>query len=344
MPQNSRASNEPITANELQGVIPALATLMDYEGNVDLERQGMLVDDLVEQEVDAILVMGTTGQAATFDYDEHIAQVVHTHHIIDGRVPMIVGAGTNDTNKAVELAQKIERAIGPTTFLEATGYYLKPPAEAAVRHYERIADAIEGNIVFYNVPGRTALNLEDAPVIYLANTRPDKFIGLKQAAPDDEYTQNIINETNPERFSVVSGEDDGVYKTMSMGGRGVISTTANACPRLFQNITEAMLAGNHEEGRMRQEEAMPFVSYAFGKPGNNPINLAYLFRSGARGCNDTLESMALRAENIAGVTGSEKYRERAEAFRNLMQEGDRLVQEYGPGTTGMDLQKYRRMA
>ena len=141
--------NEPLTPKELKGVFPALVTIMDYSGKVDLERQEMLIEDLISAGIDGIVVMGTTGQAATFDYDEHISQVVKTFYIVNKRVPIIVGAGSNDTNKAIELAQKIEREIGPTTFLMATGYYLKPPLEAAISHYLKIANSIEGNIVLY---------------------------------------------------------------------------------------------------------------------------------------------------------------------------------------------------
>ncbi len=337
--------NEPLTPKELKGVFPALVTIMDYSGKVDLERQEMLIEDLISAGIDGIVVMGTTGQAATFDYDEHISQVVKTFYIVNKRVPIIVGAGSNDTNKAIELAQKIEREIGPTTFLMATGYYLKPPLEAAISHYLKIANSIEGNIVLYNVPGRTVLNLEDEPVIYLANIRPDKFIGMKQADPSgDEFTKRIIDNIDTEKFAVVSGEDNKVYEIMKIGGTGVISATANVCPKLFKKITDAMDVQKYEEARKYQEEVMPFVEYAFSKPGNNPINIAYLFWSGVRGCNDCLENMLITARAISMTLKSEKFKERANKIKNLMERGDKLVSEYLPEYIGIDLNKYRERA
>jgi len=340
-------THRPLQAPELKGTFVALATLFNEREEIDYRKQNWLIEDLIDAGVDGLVVMGTTGQAATMDYDEHLEEAVRTIEIVKGRVPVIVGAGSNDTRKAIALSRKIEERVGPTTFLHTTGYYLKPSSEAATLHYLRVARAIQGNIVLYNVPGRVVTRLEPEHIVLVHKEMPEKIIGLKQADPTPEgleATRIILANTLRDKFAVVSGEDDKVYELMSMGASGVISATANCCPRLFTNITRNHAKGDFEQARLAQESAMPFVNYCFKKPGNNPANLNFLFQASVRGCNFSLGECfgwaKISAAKFRNTLFYEKLQERVKEWLGLTSRGLRFIDESDPALIGIDLKKY----
>jgi 4-hydroxy-tetrahydrodipicolinate synthase len=199
-----------------------------------------------------------------------------------------VSAGTNHTKKAVDLAQEIERRIGPTTFLHVTGYYNNPSQRGLKRHYKIIAGLLiypESNIILYNVPGRTKSNIEAETTIELSEN--PRIIGIKEASGDLEQVKKIIGATNPDRFRVLSGEDHLVAKITEMGGYGVISATANIAPRYFAEMIKTALEGNIEEANRMQDYINPLIKQGVFC-AKNPVPLAHMFDTEVRSPLDKL--------------------------------------------------------
>ncbi len=317
--------NKPISVRELQGVYTSLITPMRGNGDriedkirwrIDYQKLRMLVDDQIKAGVTGLVPAGTTGQSATVGKMEQITLIENVFRYVNGRVPIIAGAGSNCTHEAIELSQRIEKAIGPTTFLHVTGYYNNPPQEGLYEHFKAVADSVEGNIIMYNVPSRTKSDLEAKTVIELA--KHPKIIGIKEASGDLDKVREIINNTNADEFRVVSGEDDIVADIIQMGGYGVICASANIAPKLFAELVEAGLKGNHEEAARLQRYVMPLVKEAVFAV-KNPIPLSYMFDSAVRLPLVDLEKIA-----------NGRY----------CKQIDGIIKRYSPEELGIDLGRY----
>lgn len=323
--------NKAIQPTELQGTYTALMTPFflplprDIDGPVDYPKLDMLIEDQIAARVNGLTIVATTAQSPVLDYDEHIGLAVHIFNQVNGRVPIIVSAGSNHTKKAIYLSRAIEDAIGPTTFLHVTGYYNNPPQAGLEKHFLTVADNIgnESNLIMYNVPGRTQSYIESDTVIKLA--KHPKIIGLKQAVnfkPSSKHredTQRIIAETDPDNFRVLSGEDDLVAEMIKLRGYGVISASANAGPVLFRRLGEYAIKRQLSESDIEeldrlQERAEPLVKAVFMK--KNPIPLAHIF--------DT----ELRPPLVK--------------LPEIQPEIDAVLSQYTPEELGIDLSKYHR--
>lgn len=267
--------NQPIHANELQGAYTALITPMYDDGEINHALLDHLINDQIAAGITGIVACGTTGQSATLSHEEHVDLVEHIYNHVDGRVQFIAGAGSNSTSEAISLSTEIENRIGPTTFLQVTPYYIKPPQEGLIAHYNAIANEIQGNIILYNVPGRTSCNIQPATAIALSNN--PRIIGIKQASEEFEETLDIVLRTDPNSFRVLSGEDGLVARLLESGGYGVISASANVAPNYFVQLTEQGLNGNHERAHELQTEIDPLVKTVFC--ATNPIPLATMFET-----------------------------------------------------------------
>ncbi len=283
-------SNRSIsTASELRGVWPALFTPLKADdpkrlrNSIDHDKAKAIIDDLIAAGVTGLVPVGTTGQSPTVSPEQHLDMIRFTVDYVDGRVPVIAGAGSNSTRESVDMIQAIQKALGPTAVLCVTGYYNNPPQEGLAAHYETLSRETGAKIVIYNVPARTASYLEPDTLIRLAADK--NIIGNKQAVDfrspgrfqDD--TRKVIAATKGMDFTTVSGEDDGVAAIMEMGGSGVITASGNIpeLSRLFLAIVAAHNAGDAAKATALQEEAMPFVKMVFSR--KNPIPLAAMFDS-----------------------------------------------------------------
>ena len=253
--------NKAIQPGQLQGAYVALMTPFCFltekqerskgfvQKSVDYQKLDMLIEDLVKTGI-GIVACGTTAQSATLSHGEQICLANHIFDRVKGRVPFIVGAGSNNTEESIDMALGISERIGPTTFLMATGYYNKPPQEGAVAHYKAIAKELEkskSNLVLYNVPGRTVFDLKPESVAELAKV--PNIIGIKEATTDLSRFEYLVQNTDPSKFSVLSGEDSIVADVMRVGGRGVISASANIAPKYFLGITKLAMHGFHDEAK-----------------------------------------------------------------------------------------------
>jgi len=283
-------SNRSIsTASELHGVWPALFTPLKADdpkrlrNAIDYDKAKVIIDDLIAAGVTGLVPVGTTGQSPTVSPEQHLDMIRFTVDYVDGRVPVIAGAGSNSTRESVDMIQAIQKALGPTAVLCVTGYYNNPPQEGLVNHFETLSSETGAKIVLYNVPSRTASYLEPETLIRLA--ADTNIIGNKQAVDfrsagkhrDD--TAKVIAATKGMDFTTVSGEDDGVAAMLELGGSGVITASGNIpeLAKIFLGIVAAHTAGDAEQARALQESALPFVKMVFAR--KNPIPLATFFNS-----------------------------------------------------------------
>lgn len=208
---------------------------------------------------------GSTGEAATMTVAEHRRVVELTVEQAAGRVPVVAGAASNDTRKAIALSREME-ATGATHLLHASPMYNKPPQRGIVAHFRAIADAVQTPIVVYNVPGRTGSNIEAATTLELAEH--ENIVAVKEASGNLAQVGEIIRH-RPSRFAVLSGDDPLTLQIMADGGDGVISVTSNVAPRLVAQLTELCAAGDFARGREINHQLAELTVAAFVE--SNPI-------------------------------------------------------------------------
>jgi 4-hydroxy-tetrahydrodipicolinate synthase len=201
-------------------------------GKVDFEGLARLVDWQIEQGVDGIVSVGTTGESATLDVEEHVAVITATVKAARGRVPVIAGAGGNSTSEALELTRASE-AAGANALLHVTPYYNRPSQEGLFRHFEAVARATKLPIILYNVPSRTACDLLTETVARLAEL--DNVVGIKDATGNLARGGELIARVG-ERMAVLSGDDATAFPLYAIGARGVISVVSNVAPRAMSDM------------------------------------------------------------------------------------------------------------
>jgi 4-hydroxy-tetrahydrodipicolinate synthase len=204
----------------------ALITPMFADGSVDFESLKSLVDFHVTAGTRAIVSMGTTGESATLNQQEHIKTIRKTVEFANGRIAIIAGTGANSTSEAIDLTQSAKE-VGADACLLVTPYYNKPTQEGLYQHYKLIAESVDIDQILYNVPGRTAVDLLPETIIRLAKIK--NIIGVKDATGDLSVAQKLID-TCPKDFLIYSGDDATAVKFILMGGHGGISVSANVMP------------------------------------------------------------------------------------------------------------------
>ena len=222
-----------------RGSMVAIVTPMRADGALDYEALARLVEFHIENGTDAMIAVGTTGESATLDFEEHIRVVRRMVELVKGRIPVIAGTGANSTSEALHLTQRSMEA-GADACLLVTPYYNKPTQEGLYRHYKLIADSVAIPQILYNVPGRTACDLKPETVERLADI--PNIIGIKEASTL-ERIQELVRRCG-DRLDVYSG-DDGIAAEAILGGaKGVISVPANVAPRAMHDMSSAALAGD----------------------------------------------------------------------------------------------------
>jgi 4-hydroxy-tetrahydrodipicolinate synthase len=230
---------------ELQGSLVAIVTPMRDDGALDLDAFRKLIDWHIREGTDGIVVVGTTGESPTVDFEEH-------HLVIDlavkhaaKRIPIIAGTGANSTREAISLAQHAKKS-GADMSLSVVPYYNKPSQEGLYRHFRAIAEAVDIPHIVYNVPGRTVADMQNETVLRLAEI--PNIVGIKDATANLERGADLIRR-KPARFRVYSGDDATGLALMLLGGDGVISVTANVAPRLMHEMCKAAVTGNVKVAR-----------------------------------------------------------------------------------------------
>ncbi len=253
----------------IEGCLTALVTPF-RDGKVDFDGLAKLVEWQIEQGVDGIVAVGTTGESATLDVDEHIAVITATVKAARGRVPVIAGAGGNATSEALELTRASE-AAGANALLHVTPYYNRPSQEGLFRHFEAIAKATRLPIILYNVPTRTACDLLTDTVVRLAEI--DNIIGIKDATGNLVRGSELVARVG-DRIAILSGDDGTAFPLYAVGARGVISVVSNVAPRAMSDMWDAASAGDWGRARRRHYELRVLSQLLFAEPSPAPSKAA----------------------------------------------------------------------
>jgi 4-hydroxy-tetrahydrodipicolinate synthase len=227
----------------ISGSIVAIVTPMRADGSVDDDALRSLLEWHIEAGTDAIVSVGTTGESATLNHDEHRDVIDKTVAHVDGRIPVIAGTGANSTSEAIELTEFAVEA-GADAALLVTPYYNKPTQEGLFQHYRLLAETVDIPQILYNVPGRTAVDMSVDTVIRLSEL--PNIVGLKEAAVDGPERVAPLRESCGEGFALYSGNDDTARQFVLNGGNGVISVTANVAPAEMHRMIAAALEGDAE--------------------------------------------------------------------------------------------------
>lgn len=255
---------------KLAGSFVALVTPFDQDGQVDEAALRALVDWHAESGTAGVVPCGTTGESATLSHVEHEAVIRIVTEQAGDRLAVLAGTGSNATWEAIEMTRAAE-GLGVTATLQITPYYNKPPQEGLYRHFKAVAEATSLPVILYNVPSRTAVNLLPETVARL-RALPN-VVGIKEACGDLQQIARL-RELCGEDFIIFSGEDAQNDEIMALGGRGVISVTANVVPRQLATFCTMMLAGRHEEAHALHKELMPLHRVMFLETNPIPVKTA----------------------------------------------------------------------
>ena len=254
---------------ELKGAMTAIVTPFK-DGRFDEETFRKLIRRQIESGIDCIVPCGTTGEAATMDLDEYERVVGVAVEECKTKVPVLAGAGTNNTKKVIELA-KIAISAGADAILSVAPYYNKPTQEGLYQHYKTIAENITVPLVLYNVPGRTSVNILPQTVVRLSEI--DNIVGIKEASGSLNQVSEII-ENAKEGFSVISGDDFLTLPMMSIGGSGVISVSANVAPDLVARQYDTFVEGDLEEAKTLHHKLFRLHQAMFYETNPIPVKTA----------------------------------------------------------------------
>src|SRR3954469_10917532 len=259
-----------MNVERLAGCGTALVTPFTSSGEIDERSLRAFVDWQIASGVHVLVPCGSTGEAATMTLAEHRRVVQITVEQAAARVPVVAGAASTDPKKAIALSPEMQ-ATGATHLLHASPMYNKPPQRGIVAHFRAIADAVQIPIVVYNVPGRTASNIEAATTLELAEH--ENIAAVKEASGNLAQVGEIIRH-RPARFSVLSGDDPLTLQVMADGGDGVVSVTSNAAPQLVARLTDLAAAGNFAAARDIHHQLAEWTAAAFVEPNPIPVKAA----------------------------------------------------------------------
>lgn len=251
-----------------KGAGVALITPFHEDGSVNYEKLTEILEEQIAEGTDAIVAVGTTGEAATLTEDEHIEVVAHTVKVVNHRIPVIAGTGSNCTATAIDLSKRAEKA-GADGLLLVTPYYNKATQKGLYTHYKAIADAVSIPCILYNVPGRTGMKIEPKTMADLYYNVKN-IVGVKEATGDVGGTAELMRLVD-EDFLLYSGEDGIIVPLLSIGGSGVISVLSNVAPRQTADICKKWFAGDVKGAWEEQKRALPLIHSLFMEVNPIPV-------------------------------------------------------------------------
>jgi 4-hydroxy-tetrahydrodipicolinate synthase len=258
----------------ITGSLVAIVTPMksgkEQDGALDLERFKQLIDWHVAEGTDGIVVVGTTGESPTVDFDEHKELIRIAVQHSRGRIPIIAGTGGNSTVEAIELTASAKEN-GATACLSVVPYYNKPTQEGLYRHFRKIAETVDLPMILYNVPGRTVADMQTDTVLRLAQV--PGIIGIKEASANIERNTDLIRRA-PRNFAIYSGDDATALALILLGGHGVISVTANVAPKAMHQMCAAALVGDLKKARELNLRLFPLHQKLFVEANPIPVKWA----------------------------------------------------------------------
>ncbi len=254
----------------ITGSLVALVTPMHADGSIDWDALGKLIDMHIEQGTSAIVAVGTTGESATLDVDEHCAVIKFTVERAQGRIATVAGTGANSTREAIELTQAAKN-VGADACLLVAPYYNKPTQEGLYRHHMAIADAVEIPQILYNVPGRTACDMQPATVQRIS-THPN-VVAIKEATGNLDRGREILELCDSD-FLLYSGDDATAMDLMLLGAKGNISVTANVAPKAMSDMCAAAIRGDRQGAEAINEPLLGLHKDLFLEANPIPVKWA----------------------------------------------------------------------
>jgi len=256
-------------ANMIAGSIVALVTPMHEDNSIDWESLNVLIDFHLKNGTNAIVAVGTTGESATLNPDEHCKVIDYVVKAVNGRIPVIAGTGANSTTEAIELT-RAAKEMGANACLLVSPYYNKPTQEGLYQHHKAIAEAVDIDQILYNVPGRTSVDMLNETVIRLADI--PNITGIKDATGDVPRGQELIRDLKG-KIPVYSGDDATAYQLILAGAKGNISVSANVIPEQISHLCQLAAKGLEQNAKTLNEELMSLHTSMFVE--SNPIPVKY---------------------------------------------------------------------
>lgn len=278
-----------INKKSFSGSWVALITPMDKNGDVNFEDLRKLVNWHIESNTAGLVILGTTAETATLSEQEQIAVLTAVIEENNGRLPIIVGNGSNSTQKTIENTNKFDH-LDIQGYLTVTPYYNKPTQKGMVAHFKAVAAATDKPIILYNVPGRTCVDLANESVIELAKI--ENVIGIKDATADLARVKVLKESTD--NFLLFSGDDYSSLEYLELGGDGVISVTANVEPQLLAEMVECSLQGQFEKANTLNDKLLPLHKELFIEP--NPVPAKWALQSKGMISSDSVRLPLLTME------------------------------------------------
>ncbi len=251
-------------------LVTAMVTPFDEQGNIDFQATRSLVNYLIANGTDGLVVAGTTGESPTLTTNEKADLFKFVVEVVDGRIPVIAGTGTNSTRASIELTE-IAKSAGVDGVMLVTPYYNKPNQEGMYQHFKAIAESTDLPVMLYNIPGRSAVNMNEDTIIRLAQI--DNIVSVKEASGDLEAMANIIHNT-PEDFLLYSGDDSLTLPILAIGGHGVVSVSSHIIGNEMKRMISTYQNGNPQYAASLHRELLPIMKTLFIAPNPTAVKAA----------------------------------------------------------------------
>ncbi|MEM5004190.1 4-hydroxy-tetrahydrodipicolinate synthase [Priestia megaterium] len=251
-------------------VATAMVTPFDHKGNIDFEKTTQLINYLISNGSDALVIAGTTGESPTLSTEEKLALFRHSVKVVDGRVPVVAGTGSNNTYASIELTKKAEE-IGVDAIMIVAPYYNKPNQEGLYQHFKTIAESTELPVMLYNIPGRSVINISVDTIVRLAEL--PNVVALKDASGDLDAMTAIIAQTSDD-FALYSGDDGLTLPVLAIGGTGIISVASHIIGNEMQEMVKLYESGNPKEAAKIHQRIVPVMKSLFAAPSPTPVKTA----------------------------------------------------------------------
>jgi 4-hydroxy-tetrahydrodipicolinate synthase len=251
-------------------VSTAMVTPFDNKGNIDFSKTTQLVNYLIQNGTDSIVVSGTTGESPTLTTEEKVALFRHVVSVVDGRIPVIAGTGSNNTYASIELTKKAEEA-GVDAIMLVAPYYNKPNQEGLYQHFKAIAESTKLPVMIYNIPGRSVVNIEPETIIRLSKI--ENIIAVKEASGNLDAMAEIIANTD-DSFALYSGDDGLTLPVLAIGGKGVVSVASHIIGNEMQEMIAAFFNGELKKAAKLHQQLLPLMKGLFAAPSPVPVKTA----------------------------------------------------------------------
>lgn len=251
----------------------AMVTPFDDNGNIDFDKATVLVNYLLDNGTDSLIVAGTTGESPTLSSEEKVALFRHVVEVVNGRVPVVAGTGSNNTRGSIDLTIKAEKA-GANAIMLVAPYYNKPDQDGLYEHFKAIANETNLPVMLYNIPGRCSINISVDTIVKLSKVK--NIVAVKEASGDLNAMTEIISRTDDE-FYLYSGDDSNTLPVLSIGGRGVISVASHVIGNQMQEMISLFDSGEVKKAALLHQQLLPIMKGLFIGP--NPVPLKYALQA-----------------------------------------------------------------